>query len=325
MLRRLLTLMALILLAGFSAGYWFYQSRSDLPAGLVHSNGRVEANQIDIASKYAGRVVEIVPQEGDAVNAGDIVARLDAENIQAQLRSARAEVARSEKLHASAIAAWEIRKTEKALAETELERARSLLKKGYIAREKLDQQQAQFNSAHAAVNSAAAQIEAAASVIDVAKANVESLQTVLNDLEIRAPVSGRIQYRLVEPGAVLAAGQRILTLIDPSDVSMTIFLSAHDAGRLKIGDEARVVLDAAPEFVFPGRISFVAAEAQFTPKTVETASEREKLMFRVKIRAAPEMLAPFRDRVKSGLRGVAYVPVEANVAWPQQLAIKLPQ
>lgn len=305
--------------------YWFYQARSNLPENLVRSNGRIEANQVDIATKYAGRIIEIIPHEGDSVENGQIVARLDAADVEAQLRSARAEVARTEKMYASVLAARDIRHAEKALAESELRRAKSLLKKGYIAQEKLDQQQAQFNSANAALNAAAAQIDAANAAIEVAKANAESLATVLNDLVIKAPVSGRVQYRLIEPGAVLAAGQRILTLIDLSDVSMTIFLSARDAGRLKIGDEARVVLDAAPEYVFPGRISFVAAEAQFTPKTVETGNEREKLMFRVKIKAAADMLAPFKDRVKSGLRGVAYVWVDKPSPWPEQLAVKLPQ
>lgn len=323
MMRKILLVILFAIVAG--ASYFFYQRQSALPEGLVRSNGRVEANQIDIATKYAGRIIEIVPREGDSVENGSVVARLDAAEIEAQMRSAQAEVAKAEKLYASAMAAREIRKAERALAESELRRARSLLKKGYISQEKLDQDVAQFNTADAALNAASAQIDAANAVIDVAKANAESLATVLNDTVIKAPVSGRVQYRLIEPGAVLAAGARIMTLIDLSDVSMTIFLSAHDAGRLKIGDEARVILDAAPEYVFPGRISFVAAEAQFTPKTVETNNEREKLMFRVKIQAAPEMIEPFKERVKSGLRGVAYVRVDKPSAWPDFLAVKLPQ
>jgi HlyD family secretion protein len=147
---------------------------------------------------------------------------------------------------------------------------------------------------------------------------------VIDDSTIKSPVRGRMQYRLVEPGAVLPAGGKIATVIDLSDVYATIYLPGPQAGRLKIGDDARVVVDAAPEFVFPASVSFVAPESQFTPKTVEVQSEREQLMFRVKLQAPLQLLKNIEDQVKAGLRGMGYVRIDPSANWPDRLAVKLP-
>ena len=90
----------------------------------------------------------------------------------------------------------------------------------------------------------------------------------------------------------------MLTILDLKDVYMTIYLPAEIAGKLMLGDEARTILDAFPEYVLPNTISFVATDAQFTPKSVETPEERQKLMFRVKLQGDPEIgRASCRERV----------------------------
>ena len=127
-------------------------------------------------------------------------------------------------------------------------------------------------------------------------------------------------YRLAEPGEVLAAGGKVLTVLELTDVYMTIFLPTALAGRIAVGSEARIVLDAVPQYVIPATVSFVAARAQFTPKDVETRTEREKLMFRVKVRIDPELLTKYRDQVKTGLPGVAYVRLNAGAALAGTLA-----
>ena len=124
---------------------------------------------------------------------------------------------------------------------------------------------------------------------------------------------------------MVAAGQRILTILDLNDVYMTIYLPAVQAGKLMLGDTARTILDPVPQFVLPATISFVATEAQFTPKSVETAEEREKLMFRVKLRADPEVLNKYHRQVKTGIRGLGFVRNDPKVPWPAELEVKLPQ
>lgn len=139
-----------------------------------------------------------------------------------------------------------------------------------------------------------------------------------------SPRSGRVQYRLARTGEVVGGGQRVLTILDLKDVYMTIYLPADVAGRLMLGGEARTILDPIPEYVLPNTISFVATEAQFTPKSVETAEEREKLMFRVKLQADPAVLDKFHRFVKTGVRGLAFVRTDPKVPWPDDLQVKLP-
>ena len=334
--RLMVIAVALLAFGGAGAGYGIWKQRQTgaLPQGIVGSNGRIEANQIDIATKIAGRIVEVIPREGDWVEAAGIVARLDKEQIEAQLRQAEAATLKATQALVAAQAQVVSRRAEltlggqevqRTLADQELKRSSALVDKGFTPREKVDQRQQQLASAEAALNVALAQVDQAKAAVKAADAQVEQIRTLLADATIKSPVRGRVQYRLVEPGAVLAAGGRIVTVLDLSDVYMTIFLPAGDAARLKIGDEARVVLDAAPQYVFPGKVSFVAAEAQFTPKTVETSAEREKLMFRVKLQAPPEMLKNMEEQVKSGLRGLGYVRTVRDVEWPAKLTVKLPQ
>lgn len=310
-----------------AGGYYYWQTfiRTGLPEGIAAANGRLEANQIDIATKLAGRIIEIAPREGDRVEAGQVVARLDAAEYRAQLDISIADAERARQALAVALSTKKVRRSELTLAEQEFERTAMLARKGVAAKERLDQRQQQLTSATAALATSEAHVAEAKAAIASAEAMIVHMKSFLDETEIRAPVRGRVQYRLAEPGAVLGAGTRILTLLDLSDVTMTVFLPAGQAGRLKVGGEARVVLDAAPDAVFPMRVSFVDPEAQFTPKTVETASEREKLMFRVKLQAPPELLKRAEDRVLSGLRGVAYLRTSENAAWPDRLAVKLPE
>jgi len=314
-----------VILGGAGWAYWRFSTDDALPVGLVVANGRVEATQIEIAAKSAGRILEILPHEGDRIEIGDIVARLDTAEIMAQLRESEAGAMKARAAIATAKAAVVSRNSERLLADQGLRRTAELASKGYATLEKLDQQKQQVAGGHAAVAAAQAQVAEAEAAANAADAQSDQIRTLLNDATIRSPARGRVQYRLIEPGAVLAAGGRIVTLLDLLDVSMTVFLPAADAGRLAVGDAARVVLDASPLSVFPATISFVAAEAQFTPKTVETRDEREKLMFRVKLQASREMLMSIEDRVKSGLRGVAYLRVDRAVEWPAHLAVKLPE
>ena len=132
-----------------------------------------------------------------------------------------------------------------------------------------------------------------------------------------------MQYKIAQAGEVVGAGTRIITLLDLHDVYMTIYLAAGQAGRLSLGDEARVIIDALPEYVIPATVSFIATEAQFTPKSVETAEEREKLMFRVKLQIDPKVLEQYHDKVITGVRGVGFVRTNTAVAWPADLKVKL--
>lgn len=321
-------ILGVVVLAGLAgAGYaiWRDRQNSNFLEGIARTNGRVEATQIVISSKLPGQLLEVLVREGDDVTAGQVLARVESDEIEAQLRGATSEVARLRQSRSQAVAERERLVSQAQYERNELERIRQVYQKGFAAKDKLEAQENLYSSATAAVKAAQAAIEAADAAIDTATAETERLSSLLKHRELTAPKDARVQYRLAEPGEILAAGGRVLTLLDLDDAYMTVFLPAASAGRLAIGAEARLVMDAAPEFVFPAHVSFVAPEAQFTPKTVETQTEREKLMFRVKLTVDPELAHRFRAQIKPGLRGVAYVRVKADVEWPADLQPKLPQ
>lgn len=309
-----------------AAGYyvWLKATGNDLPPGIAMGNGRIEAERIDIATKFPGRIKEILVDEGDHVSAGQVLARMDSDEIEAQLKEAQAGVRQAREQLRQATAEVARRKSELTFAQQLLDRALKLRQQGHVSAERVDQRQTERDAASAGLGSAEAQMAAARAAIEAAVAREERLKSDLREYIIKAPRSGRIQYRLAQPGEVLSAGGKVLTLLDLTDVHMTIFLPTREAGRLALRSDARIVLDAAPEYVIPAKVSFVAAEAQFTPKYVETAREREKLMFRVKVQIPRDVLEKYAAHVKTGLPGVAYVKISRDAKWPERLAVKLP-
>lgn len=299
-------------------------STKPLPAGIVSSNGRLEATEIDISTKLAGRIEAVLLQEGDFVERGQVVARMDTSVLQAQLRQAQAEANRARMALATAKAVVDQRRNELSLAQSVLRRSQQLVQGHFISTEKLDTDQSQVNVASAALTAAISQVDVAKAAVAAAGATIDRIQADIDDSVLRAPTAGRAQYRLAQPGEVLGAGGRVMAMLDLSDVYMTLFLPEDSAGQLAIGAEARLVFDAAPKYVIPARVSFVATEAQFTPKTVETATERQKLVFRVKAQLDPQFLRQHWTRVKAGVPGTGYVQVDPRVTWPEALAIHLP-
>ncbi|MDE8652110.1 HlyD family secretion protein [Novosphingobium album (ex Liu et al. 2023)] len=327
---------------------WSVLKPAGLPDGIVSGNGRLEAVEIDVSAKTPGRIREIVADEGQLVKAGQIVAYMDTDVLRAQLAEAQAQLAQAinavqiaetqviqrQSERASALATVRQREAELNAARKRLGRSETLAREGATPMQERDDDRAAVEGASATVEAARAQLASvdaaitvarsqvigAGSNVDAVRATIERIKADIADSDLRAPRSGRVQYRVAQPGEVVAGGGRVLNLVDLSDVYMTFFLPETVAGRVGLGSEVRLVLDAAPEYVIPAKISFVADVAQFTPKTVETESERQKLMFRVRARIDPALLRRHIDHVKTGLPGMAYVRVDPRAPWPANLA-----
>lgn len=340
-------------LAGAGWLVWHGLQPKGLGDGFVAGNGRIEATEIDVATKLAGRIAAIAVDEGDFVQPGQVLVRMDTEVLQAQLsqaqaqerkaegaiRTARALVAQRESEKATSEAVVLQRQAELTAAQKRHERTEVLVQRNAVARQQLDDDLANRLSAQAAlaaarakvlsdqaaIEAARSQVIEAESALDAARASVARLQADIDDSALKTDREARVQYRVAQAGEVLGAGGKVLNLIDLGDVYMTFFLPERQAGRVGIGSEARLVLDAAPQFVIPARVSYVASVAQFTPKTVETASEREKMMFRVKARIDPELLRRHREQVKTGLPGMAYLKLDPAAQWPAALQINVGQ
>ncbi len=351
--RKVQVVIAILLFLIVLAVGWHYFNDASSENGIISSNGRIEAVEIDVSTKGAGRLEKVLVQEGEFVEAGQIVALMDtktllAERLQAeaQLRqaqdsviTAKSQLALRESEKASALAMVSQRKTELNLAKKRTQRIISLARSGHTSEQDADDAQAQVDSAKAAVSAAIAQVAAADAAIAAARSQIdgaqssvkavqaliERIQVEIDDCSLKASASGRIQYIVVRPGEVIGAGGRVMNLVDLTDVFMTFFLPTLYAGQLGIGSEVRLVLDAAPQYVIPAKISFISDVAQFTPKTVETESEREKLMFRVRAKVAPELLQKRLERVKTGLPGTAYIRLPPSQQWPDYLQHNLVQ
>ena len=323
------------------------------PASVIEGNGRIEAVEIDLAARQSGRVAAVEVREGDLVLSGQVLVRMDTESLQAQLRQAEARVRQSEdavgtarsqlaqrESERAAVQALEVqRQTELAAAQRRAQRFADLRRQSFISQQQLDDQgeavdraaasltaaRAQVAASDAAIAAARNQIRGSESAVEAARAEAARIRTDIEDSVLKAPRDGRVQLIVARPGEVVGAGGRVLNLVDLKDVFMTFFLPTRAVGRVAVGSEARLVLDAAPQYVIPARISFVADVAQFTPKTVETQVEREKLMFRVRAQLPPELLEKNLAKAKTGLPGVAHVKLDANAPWPAQLQVRLPQ
>ena len=234
-----------------------------MPAGIVKAEGRIEATQVDVSSKYAGEVVDVAVQEGDKVAASQVIARLSSPQLEAQLRNAESE----------------LRSAKEARAQD---------------------------------------------AIKAAEAKVEQMKSIISELTLVSPREGKVQYQLAHAGDSVAAGAPIVTLIDLADVYMTVFIRAADAGKLAMGDEARLILDAAPDYVVPAAVRFVASNAQSAPKAAETKGDLARLMLRVDLKIDPKVVETYYGKVETGLRGAGFVRTRPDAKWPAQLQVKLP-
>ena len=348
-------ILSLILVGVLAGGWdaWQRSSPSGTPEGFVTGNGRIEATEINVSTKLAGRVEEMFVDEGDFVAAGQPLVRMQSDVLEAQrdeaeamlqearqaVATARAQVAMRESDLAAAQATAAQRESELSYSRRRLARLERAAEENAAAAEEVDEQRtstlvaeatltaarAQIAAAEAAIQAARAQTSSAESTVAARGATVQRIEADIRDSVLTSPRDGRVQYRIAQPGEVLAAGGRALNVIDLSDVYMTFFLPERAAGRVALGTEVRLVLDAAPDYVIPARVSYIASTAQFTPKTVETAEERQKLMIRVRAQIAPELLKQHLRQVKTGLPGIAWIRLDPGVPWPAELTVRVPE
>ncbi len=351
--KKLLLLAGIVAAAVIAVTIWVSLRPSGPGVGFASGNGRIEATEIDIAAKLAGRVQEIMVKEGDTVRTGQPLAQMQIDVLNAQREEARAQsrqavnavataqaqvaVRRSDALAAQAIVGQ--RESELDAAQRRFARTEPLSKQGAVGIQEVDDDRArvrgaeaalagakaQVAAANASIEAAQAQVVGAGSSVAVTEASIARVEADIQDSQLKSPRDGRVQYRVAEPGEVLAAGGKVLNLVDLGDVYMTFFLSETIVGRVAIGSEVHIILDAAPQYVIPATVSYVSSVAQFTPKTVETVSERQKLMFRVKAQISRELLQKHLNMVKTGLPGVAWLKLNPQAQWPANLAVKVPE
>jgi HlyD family secretion protein len=317
-------LYATVAIAAVAGGIvaWRIFSAPELPSGFAGGNGRLEANLVYVATKYPGRIQGVLFNEGDTVEAGQVVARMDTSALDAQLRQALAEITAAEDNRRAALAQVQVKQADFNYAQKQYARSKDLVTQGAVSEQEAEIDAARMQATQAELVRSQAEATRSVSSIDAAKATADRLRAEIKDAVLVSPIRARIETRLAEPGEVLPQGGRVFSLNDLSDVYMYVYLPESVTGKVALGSEARIVLDAAPQYPIRTYVSFVSPESQFTPKTVETEEERHNLTFRVKLQIDKDRLRAFEGLVKSGLPGMAYVRWDTNAPWPDRLEIK---
>jgi HlyD family secretion protein len=322
--RKALALIAVGAIVLIGVVVWAVRRGHALPEYIAFGNGRIEATEYDVATKLAGRLAELAPQEGDTVERGKVVGRLAAQEENAEWAASLADARAAEDAGRQAEENVRSAEAELALARSNFARSDYLVKQRAATADRLDRDRSALRSAEANLAAARAKVQEARSSLAAAKSSAKKVGTHASDADLLAPVHGRVLFRLVEPGAMLAVGGKVLTLLDLSDMHLTVFLPTEAVGKLAIGDEALIVLDAFPDETVPARVIFVSPRNQFTPREVETHREREKLMFRVKVRIDERWLADHGPLAKPGMPGMAYLRLDRQKPWPERLTKGLP-
>ncbi len=298
----------LVLVAAAGAGAWYAFGRAKPDESRLTASGTVEATEAQLGFQATGRIAEVAVREGDRVRAGQVLARLDPAEAEArraqaagQVEAARAAAAelevgfRSEEI-AQGRAALTAATDRLANAESDYQRNRILYEGGAVSREVLDNAKTARDVARSQRTQAAEQLrllqtgpsrekkEQGRAQLVQAQAVLRAAEVALRNLVITAPFDGLVTVRHREPGEIVPAGSPVLTLIDPADRWVRIYVKEDRVGAVRLGSRAAITSDAFPGKAYPGEVAFIASEAEFTPKNVQTKEERVKLVYAVKVR-----------------------------------------
>jgi HlyD family secretion protein len=273
----------------------------------VSLTGTVEATQVDVSVKIAGRIVERLVKEGEAVTRGQLLVRLDDAELAAEVRRQEAALrstqatlrdlragARKEEIE-DARAGLASAEATREMTQREFSRNDELFRRGLIAAQDVDRARQAYQVAHSQERSARERlglllsgsrpdlIEAARWQVTQAESALSQAQTRLKEATVVSPIDGVVLRKNLEAGETANPGVAILTLVNPKDVWLRAYVPETEVGRLKVGDAAKLRVDAFPNRVFTGRLVEIASEAEFTPRNVQTKKERVNLVFRIKI------------------------------------------
>lgn len=296
-----------------------YLTRPDLPAGVSGAAGRLQANEVYVAAKSSGRIAELLVAEGAIVEAGQVVARMDTTALDAQLNKALAQILEADNNRRAAQSQVAARRAEARLAAQQERPSLELAAQDGVDLREEEVDTASILASRARVTRAEAEAARTRSAVETARATADRLRAQIADAVLVAPIRGRVQARLAEPGDALAGGDHVFSLLDLSDVYMNVFLPEAITGKLRMGMEARIALESAPDRAIPAFVSYVSPIAQASPKAPAAAKQRQDRMFRVKLQAPRERVREYEQPAAAGQRGVGYVRFDETTAWPARL------
>jgi HlyD family secretion protein len=302
--KRILIIPALLVVALIA--FLVVRNRNDDDRGITAS-GTIEATEADLGFQVGGRVLEVAVREGDQIQQGDVLARLEQDELRARRDAANAQVQAAHALLAElehgarpqeslqARAALDAARQRAQEAESVLRRTRRLYEGGAVSKEAFEHAETAFEVARAQVEQVRQQaaivdtgtrperLAAQRALVQQAEAVVTQTTATINNSVIVAPFAGIITVRHREPGETVAAGLPVITVMNPADRWVRIYVREDQVGRVHVGQTATITSDSHPGRAFNGRVTFIASQAEFTPRNVQTAEERVKLVYAVKV------------------------------------------
>lgn len=312
--RKLLWVVVILVLAGVS--FFAYKKISNKSSDVIlKGNGRIEGREVSVATKFSGRIVELNADEGDYVKKGDLLAVIDSRSLEADIEAQKAKAEEVQKQIIATEADIKGTKSDINFFKKEVERSKTLMKQSFSSQLELDTNTNNLEKAEAKLTNLEASKKALQASYKSLQASIKSQEVDLSDMKIYSPVDGVILYKLVEDGEMLANNGKLFIMYNPDDLYMTVYMPSEKAGQVKLGEPAIIRLDAYPNKNFNAKVTFVADNAEFTPKEVETQQERQKLVFRVKLTLDDNS----SREAKPGMPGDGYIKLDKNAPWPTNL------
>lgn len=299
----ILFIVAIFCSIGFFVYKNFFAKNND---NIITGNGRVEAREVAVSAKFGGKIVELKVNEGDYVKKDQLLAVIDSRALEADIEAQKAKS--NEILKQISAVDAEIKATNSDITfyTKELNRTKALIKQNFASQLELDKNNNALDKTKAKLNSLIANKNSLQASYKSLLATIKAQEINLSDMKIYSPINGVVLYKLVENGEMISNGSRMFIMYNPDDLYMTIYMPSENAGQVKLGEKATVKLDAYKNKTFPATITFIADNAEFTPKEVETQKERQKLVFRVKL--------TFDDNsnreAKPGMPGDGYIEIK---------------
>lgn len=275
--------------------------------GAAVGYGAVEAIEVRVAPLIGGTILSVCCREGVAVQAGEVLVKIDTTDLELQLQQAEAAVRVAEareRLTRSAARREDLQGAQQAVraAQVQLETAKreqgrvdKLFQRGAVTSKQVDDARAGVELTTAQLEQSQAmqeklqrgarseEIQGAQAAREQSEAAVAMLKTNITRGEVKAPVAGRVLYRLAEPGEVARPGSPLLVLVDQAHPFVDVYLPETRIGEVSVGGRASVVADAFPNHIYPATVAHVSDQAEFTPKNVQTAEQRSRLVFKVRL------------------------------------------
>lgn len=308
MLKKVLPiLIVLVLFVGLSL-YFF--KKQEKPRGLLILHGRVEGKEINIGSKVQGRIIRLYKRESDPVKKGELLAELRPDEYLAMLYSAQKEVQAAEETVLMAQSYLLKYQANVEQAKKDLERYRALFQEGLVSKRDLEIAELNYISALAELKVNERYAAQAKAKQSSALQRLKEVEVYFRETKIYAPADGVILSRVAEEGEVVNPGQVIYNMVDLNKLYIKVYIPEPELGKVKLGQQARVYVDAYPDRYFNGTLTRVYEQAEFTPKNVETKDERVKLVFGAEVSVEnPEGL------LKPGMPADVVLKIDPKAEW----------